>query len=88
MLVSLERDGRLENTELHKAFNEELDRMYDDIQLGSVDEQLVKLRTEIRLAKSQRNEANLEKKALQRELALEKAQSEVWRATLIKHGLI
>lgn len=88
LLVSLERDGRLENTELHKAFNEELDRMYDDIQLPSVDEQVVKLRTEIRQAKSQRNEANLEKKALQRELALEKAQSEVWRATLIKHGLI
>lgn len=88
LLVSLERDGRLENTELHKAFNEELDRMYDDVQLESVDEQLVKLRTEIRQAKSQRNEANLEKKALQRELALEKAQSEVWRATLIKHGLI
>lgn len=61
LLVALERDGRLENTELHKAFNEELDRMYDDAQL-SQEEQVVKLRAEVRHAKSQRNEAYVERK--------------------------
>jgi hypothetical protein len=86
-MASLERDGRLENTELHKAFNEELDRMYDDAQLSEV-EQIARLRNEVRSTKAQRNEANLERKTLQRELALERAQSEVWRATLEQHGLI
>lgn len=87
LMASLERDGRLENTELHKAFNEELDRMYDDAQLGEF-EQIARLRHELRLSKAQRNEANIERKTLQRELALERAQSEVWRTTLEQHGLI
>lgn len=61
LLEALEKDGRLENTELHKAFNEELDQMYEDASLGEV-EQIVKLRAEVKRAKSQRNEANMENK--------------------------
>lgn len=61
LLSELEKDGRLENTELHKAFNEELDQMYDDVGLGEV-EQIAKLRAEVKRAKGQRNEANVENK--------------------------
>lgn len=61
LLSALEKDGRLENTELHKAFNEELDQMYEDAALGEV-EQIAKLRAEVKRAKGQRNEANIENK--------------------------
>lgn len=58
LLTALEQDGRLENTEIHKAFNEELDRMYDDASLNEV-EQVATLRNEVRNAKAKRNEASL-----------------------------
>ncbi|UZJ51544.1 hypothetical protein CBS101457_000864 [Exobasidium rhododendri] len=87
LLTALERDGRLENTELHKAFNEELDHLYEDAGLNEV-EQIAKLRLEVKRAKTQRNEANLENKALRRELALERAQGEVGKALLEANGLI
>lgn len=61
LLTALEKDGRMENTELHKAFNEELDRMYEDASLSQV-EQIKKLREEVKNAKLQRNEANIENK--------------------------
>lgn len=61
LLSALEKDGRLENTELHKAFNEELDQMYEDAALVEV-EQIVRLRAEVKRSKAQRNEANIENK--------------------------
>lgn len=87
LLSALEKDGRLENTELHRAFNEELDRMYDDATLEG-DEQIARLRAEIKQTKAKRNDMQLENRTLQKELTLERAQSEVWRSTLEKHGLI
>jgi hypothetical protein len=87
VLKNLENDGRMENTMLHKAFNEELDQMFEDAGLGEV-EQIAKLRAEVKKAKSQRNEANMENKSLQRELALERAQGEVWKALLESNGIL
>ncbi|PWN86609.1 hypothetical protein FA10DRAFT_270161 [Acaromyces ingoldii] len=93
LLTALEKDGRMENTELHRAFNEELDRLYEDAQHVSGDgdgdgaEEIRRLRQEVKTSKAQRNEANIENKALQRDLALERAQADVYKALLEQHGL-
>ncbi|CEH12302.1 hypothetical protein CBOM_00300 [Ceraceosorus bombacis] len=87
LLTQLEKDGRLENTALHKAFNEELDGMWEDAQ-GSRDEELAALRREVKSSKSARNEANMLNSSLRRELEVEKAQAETYRRLLIANGLL
>lgn len=94
VLTALEKDGRLENTELHRAFNEELDRMYGDAHVGfsgkddgGQAEMVRRLREEVKSSKAERNAAQVENKALQRDLALEKAQADVYKALLEQHGL-
>ncbi|PWN39455.1 hypothetical protein IE81DRAFT_326527 [Ceraceosorus guamensis] len=87
LLTQLEKDGRLENTALHKAFNEELDGMWEDAQ-GSRDEELAALRREVKSSKSARNEANMLNSSLRRELEVEKAQAETYRRLLMANGLL
>ncbi|EPQ30883.1 uncharacterized protein PFL1_01780 [Pseudozyma flocculosa PF-1] len=87
LLTTLETDGRMENTELHKAFNEELDAMYDDTQRPESDE-LARLRDEIKRVKRQRNEVSVANKKLHRDLELERVQCAVYREMLEENGLL
>ncbi|KAN0065296.1 hypothetical protein ACQY0O_001131 [Thecaphora frezii] len=87
LLTTLETDGRMENTELHKAFNEELDRMYEDTQRPE-SEELATLREEIKRVKRQRNEASVKNKKLHLDLEVERAQSSVYREILEANGLL
>ncbi|PWN53524.1 hypothetical protein IE53DRAFT_338631 [Violaceomyces palustris] len=87
LLTTLEIDGRMENTELHKAFNEELDLMYEDTQRPE-NEEILSLRERVKKAKAEANRLEVQNHTLKRDLELEKAQSQVYRKILEEHGLI
>ena len=55
LLTTLEADGRLENTEIHKAFNEELDLLYDHTQTPE-SEELAFLRKELQRIKADQHQ--------------------------------
>ncbi|MCO5580399.1 hypothetical protein L7F22_034265 [Adiantum nelumboides] len=61
LLTALESDGRLENTELHKAFNDELDQMYEDTQQPE-NVEVDSLRRQVKQAKAERNQLRIENK--------------------------
>ncbi len=87
LLTALEADGRLENTELHKAFNEELDKMYEDT-LEPEDAEVKALRVEVQKAKAARNELSIELKTLRRDLEIQKTEAETYRSVLKQHRLL
>ncbi|CCF47991.1 hypothetical protein NDA11_002901 [Ustilago hordei] len=87
LLTTLEADGRLENTEIHKAFNEELDMLYDHTQTPE-SEELVILRRELKRTKADQHQLMVENKRLKRDLSIEQAETETYRAALTKHGLL
>ena len=87
LLTTLEADGRLENTEIHKAFNEELDMLYDHTQTPE-SEELVILRRELKRTKADQHQLMVENKRLKRDLSIEQAETETYRAALNKHGLL
>lgn len=88
LLTALEKDGRLENGELHKAFNEELDRMYDDAQLSSRDEEVRALREEVKKTKATRNDLQKRNWDLERDSKVQKGQIESYEKILRQHGLL
>lgn len=73
---------------LLQAFNEELDRMYDDAQLTSSSEEVKALREEVKRTKSQRNDLQRKTWELERDLKEQKSQSEVYERILKSHGLL
>lgn len=87
LLTTLEADGRLENTEIHKAFNEELDMLYDHTQTPEVEE-LAFLRNELKRTKADQHQLMVENKRLKRDLSIEQSQSEAYRDALSRHGLL
>ena len=87
LLTTLEADGRLENTEIHKAFNEELDVLYDHTQTPEIDE-LAFLRKELKRTKADQHNLMVENKRLKRDLSIEQAQTESYKEALTKHGLL
>ncbi|GAC77159.1 hypothetical protein PANT_25c00006 [Moesziomyces antarcticus T-34] len=87
LLTTLEADGRLENTEIHKAFNEELDMLYSHTQAPENDE-LTTLRNELKRTKHDQHELMLSNKRLKRDLAIQQSQAETYRLALLKHGLL
>ncbi|KAK0554988.1 hypothetical protein OC846_001845 [Tilletia horrida] len=87
VLTVLEKDGQLENTELHKAFNEELDGLYEHTQKPE-SEELVALRLEAKKTKAERNEYSAMVRALKRELELERGEKAVFKAILTENGLL
>ncbi|CBQ69493.1 conserved hypothetical protein [Sporisorium reilianum SRZ2] len=87
LLTTLEADGRLENTEMHKAFNEELDMLYEHTQTPEADE-LAFLRNELKRAKADQHQLHVDNKRLRRDLDIERSQAQTWREALVKHGLM
>ncbi|KAK0567848.1 hypothetical protein OC844_000049 [Tilletia horrida] len=87
VLTVLEKDGQLENTELHKAFNEELDGLYEHTQKPQ-SEELVALRLDAKKTKAERNEYGAMVRALKRELELERGEKAVFKAILEENGLL
>ncbi|PWZ01851.1 hypothetical protein BCV70DRAFT_198132 [Testicularia cyperi] len=87
LLATLESDGRLENTEIHKAFNEELDMLYENTQRPE-SEELALLRTEIKKVKAGHHELAIQNRQLNRDLELQKTQNAVYEEMLRKHGLL
>ncbi|GAC94569.1 hypothetical protein PHSY_002142 [Pseudozyma hubeiensis SY62] len=87
LLTTLEADGRLENTEIHKAFNEELDMLYDHTQTPENDE-LAFLRQELKRTKADQHQLMVENKRLKRDLAVEQTQTQTYRVALTNHGLL
>ncbi|KDN38200.1 hypothetical protein K437DRAFT_259490 [Tilletiaria anomala UBC 951] len=87
LLTALEADGRLENTELHRAFNEELDHMYEDTQAPESHE-LAVLRKEIQRTKAERNEINMNLRRLRRDLELQASELETCKQILSDSGLL
>ncbi|KAJ1021190.1 hypothetical protein NDA16_003976 [Ustilago loliicola] len=87
LLTTLEADGRLENTEIHKAFNEELDMLYDHTQTPE-NEELAFLRKELKRTKADQHQLKVENKRLKRDLSIEQSQTETYKAALAKHGLL
>lgn len=88
LLTALERDGRLENGELHKAFNEELDRMYDDASLSNRDKEVAALRQEIKRTKAQRNDLQRRQWEMEKDLKIQRSQVDSYEKILREHGLI
>ncbi|EST08250.2 Dbl homology (DH) domain protein [Kalmanozyma brasiliensis GHG001] len=87
LLTTLEADGRLENTEMHKAFNEELDLLYDHTQAPESIE-LAALRKELKRTKAAQHELMVENKRLKRDLTLEQGQTQTYKAALERHALL
>ncbi|SNX86759.1 uncharacterized protein MEPE_05468 [Melanopsichium pennsylvanicum] len=87
LLTTLEADGRLENTEIHKAFNEELDMLYDHTQTPQ-NAELTALRNELKRTKEVQHQLMVENKRLKRDLSIEQTQTETLREALTKHGLL
>ncbi|CDU23628.1 uncharacterized protein SPSC_02257 [Sporisorium scitamineum] len=87
LLTTLEADGRLENTEIHKAFNEELDMLYEHTQTPEADE-LAFLRNELKRTKADQHQLQVESKRLKRDLSIERGQTETFRDALVRHGLM
>ncbi|CAO1622447.1 unnamed protein product [Parajaminaea phylloscopi] len=88
LLTALEKDGRLENGELHKAFNEELDRMYDDASLPSRDEEVEALRREVKRTKAQRNDLQKRNWEMERDTKIQKGRIDSYEKILREHGLL
>ncbi|KAJ9475651.1 DH domain-containing protein [Pseudozyma hubeiensis] len=87
LLTTLEADGRLENTEIHKAFNEELDMLYDHTQTPENDE-LAFLRQELKRTKADQHQLMVENKRLKRDLAVEQTHTQTYKVALANHGLL
>lgn len=87
LLTTLEADGRLENTEIHKAFNEELDMLYDHTQTPEID-QLGVLRQELKRTKADQHQLMVENKRLKRDLIIQQAHTDTYRDALARHGLL
>lgn len=87
LLTTLEADGRLENTEIHKAFNEELDLMYDNTQKPE-SEELQILRNQVKRVKADQFELRIANRSLKRDLELQQSQNKVYEEILAKHGLL
>jgi len=87
LLTTLEADGRLENTEIHKAFNEELDLLYEHAQTPA-NEELAFLRNELKRTKADQHHLMVENKRLKRDLSIEQSQTQTYKEALAKHGLL
>lgn len=89
LLTALESDGRLENAELHKAFNEELDRMYEDTQNASSSEEEIRtLRDEVRRTKAQRNDLDAKYRDMERRLKTVTGEMQSYEKRLRDEGLL
>lgn len=71
-----------------QAFNEELDRMYEDAHLSTTDEVILAQRAEVRTSKAQRNGAEAKSRDLERKLRLQTEELEAFRKTLAENGLL
>ena len=88
LLTALESDGRLENGELHKAFNEELDRLYEGTQLGSGEEEIRALREEVKRTKAQRNELDAKYREMERKWKMACGEVQSYEKRLRGEGLL
>ncbi|CAO1638739.1 unnamed protein product [Sympodiomycopsis kandeliae] len=88
LLTALESDGRLENGELHKAFNEELDRLYEHTQSDSSADEINALREEVKRTKSERNEMNSKLKEMERKYKLATSDLASYEKRLRDEGLL
>lgn len=101
LLTALESDGRLENSELHKAFNEELDRLYEETMPAPASEAStpadalqeaqslnVRLRNEVKRTKAERNEAQARNRDLERRMRLMGGELECLKGRLQGAGML
>lgn len=89
LLTSLEKDGRLENAELHKAFNEELDGLYSSLtQSSTPNEEVRALRDEVKRTKRERNEARSYRCDLERKIKFLESENEGFRERLRAEGML
>ncbi|KAF8524603.1 hypothetical protein BU17DRAFT_84640 [Hysterangium stoloniferum] len=80
-------DAAVENDILHKAFNEELDGMFNDANMPESDAWSA-MTKDLRETKAARNDLKRENATLKRKLAEVELQKEQWGALLRAHGLI
>ncbi|KAG2013296.1 signal transducer [Coprinopsis cinerea AmutBmut pab1-1] len=87
LVKSLLADATAEKEIMYEAFNEELDGMYNDINLPD-DEAFVALTKDLQTTKESRNELSQENSQLKRRLAEAELQRDEWAQLLRHHGLI
>ncbi|KAG8937079.1 hypothetical protein FRC02_006279 [Tulasnella sp. 418] len=87
LVKKLLADATAENEIVYEAFNEELDNMYNDINLPD-DEAWEAMTKDLRQAKDQRNTLAKENSQLKRKLEEMELQNQEWEKLLRNHGLI
>ncbi|KAF9464393.1 hypothetical protein BDZ94DRAFT_1161981 [Collybia nuda] len=87
LVKSLLADATAEKEIMYEAFNEELDGMYNDINLPD-DEAWVAMSSDLRRTKEARNALTKENSQLKRKVAESEMQREEWGTLLRAHGLI
>ncbi|EGN93023.1 hypothetical protein SERLA73DRAFT_98341 [Serpula lacrymans var. lacrymans S7.3] len=87
LVKSLLADATAEKEIMYEAFNEELDAMYNDVNLPE-DEAWTNMTTDLRQTKETRNALSRENSQLKRRLAEIESEKEEWGALLKAHGLI
>lgn len=87
LVKSLLADATAEKEIMYEAFNEELDGMYNDINLPD-DEAWVAMSEDLRTTKEARNALSKENSQLKRRIAEAEMQRDEWGSLLRAHGLI
>lgn len=87
VVKNLLADATAEKEIMYEAFNEELDSMYNDVQLPD-DEAWTALTTDLQQTKQARNDLSKENAQLKLQLSEAERQKEEWGALLRAHGLI
>ncbi|KAL1722372.1 hypothetical protein EV715DRAFT_247584 [Schizophyllum commune] len=87
VIKSLLDDKTAETEILYQTFNEELDGMYQDVQLPD-EEAWARMAKDLRETKKARNNLTAENSTLKRRLAEMEMQQEEWATLLRAHGLI
>ncbi|KAK0468197.1 uncharacterized protein EV420DRAFT_1635453 [Desarmillaria tabescens] len=87
VMKSLLDDATTEREILYEAFNEELDGMFNDVNLPE-DEAWIAMSNDLRKTKEARNALSKENSYLKRQLAEAELKQEEWATLLRSHGLI
>ncbi|KAJ7094612.1 hypothetical protein B0H15DRAFT_775924 [Mycena belliarum] len=87
LVKSLLTDATAEKEIMYEAFNEELDSMYNDVNLPEA-EAFASMSTDLRRTKEARNALTKENSQLKRRLTEMEMKQEEWGALLRAHGLI
>ncbi|WOO83440.1 Rho guanine nucleotide exchange factor gef2 [Vanrija pseudolonga] len=77
----------MELDEIYKAFNTELDSMYNDLTLPQPDLAAAAMRKDLQETKAQRNQYQLENSRLKQQLDEERQKREHWAKLLRAHGI-